>query len=400
MGLPDDDELATAGRRLRPDGLARRPRGVHARARRVRAVDVRQGSQPDTDEGRGTGRHQPVLADEHPTSAARLYWENRNENLISAAARRPTRSRSRWPSRRFRTTICTDLRRRGPDAFPNLIYFNEAEAGGHFRPGRCPTSSRRRSEPRSGRFASRPCFVKGDPRELIHHREFGTLWERLWRSSGIIFVVFFVIAYVMYGLQPKVGGRLRRSSRFTTASTRILMATLMFGSAVLFLLWFAAAIRSTLHDTGQGGWGAAATASSAALGDALALVAVGAALAYSIAGSGNDTLTSGLNDLVWVCIVVSSFPRAMLIMAGTFGLWRAKMISNTLFWAGVAAVVLVLVGGMTWASNGSGHRTVPIRSCLAPHRHCVDPGLQPGPLDPKKSLHHPLAPEPPAAAAP
>ena len=66
------------------------------------------------------------------TSAARLYWENRNENLISAAARRPTRSRSRWPSRRFRTTICTDLRRRGPRAFPNLIYFNEAEAGGHF----------------------------------------------------------------------------------------------------------------------------------------------------------------------------------------------------------------------------------------------------------------------------
>ena len=32
--------------------------------------------------------------------------------------------------------------------------------------------------------------------------------ERFWnalRSSGIIFVVFFVIVYVMYGLQPKVG---------------------------------------------------------------------------------------------------------------------------------------------------------------------------------------------------
>jgi succinate dehydrogenase/fumarate reductase cytochrome b subunit len=178
-------------------------------------------------------------------------------------------------------------------------------------------------------------------------------WERLWRSSGIIFVVFFVIAYVMYGLQPKVGASAETLVSFYDGqSTRILMATLMFGSAVLFLLWFAAAIRSTLHDTGQGGWGAA-TASSAALGGMLwALIAVGAALAYSIAGSGNDTLTSGLNDLVWVCIVVSSFPRAMLIMAGTFGLWRAKMISNALFWAGVAAVVLVLVGGMTWASNG------------------------------------------------
>ena len=36
LGVPDDDELAAAGRRLRPDGLPRRPRGVHARARRVR----------------------------------------------------------------------------------------------------------------------------------------------------------------------------------------------------------------------------------------------------------------------------------------------------------------------------------------------------------------------------
>jgi hypothetical protein len=49
---------------------------------------------------------------------------------------------------------------------------------------------------------------------------------------------------------------------------------------------------------------------------------------------------------------VSCYPRAMLIMAGTFGLWRARQISNALFGAGVAVVVLVLVRGMTWASNG------------------------------------------------
>jgi hypothetical protein len=79
---------------------------------------------------------------------------------------------------------------------------------------------------------------------------------------------------------------------------------------------------------------------------------VGAALAYSIAGSGNDTFTSGLNDLSWVCIVIASFPAAMLIMAGSFGLWRAGIISNALFSPGVAAVVLVLLGGTTWASNG------------------------------------------------
>jgi hypothetical protein len=59
----------------------------------------------------------------------------------------------------------------------------------------------------------------------------------------------------------------------------------------------------------------------------------------SIAGSGNHTLTSGLNDLAWACAVLTSFPRAILIMAGTFELWRGGLISNTLFAGGVAAVV-------------------------------------------------------------
>jgi succinate dehydrogenase/fumarate reductase cytochrome b subunit len=179
-------------------------------------------------------------------------------------------------------------------------------------------------------------------------------WDRLWRSSGIIFGIFFVLAYVFYGLQPKVGASADTLVSFYDGQRmRILMATMLFGTSVLFLLWFAAAIRSVLHDAGQGGWGAAATASSAALGGMLwVLVAVGSALAYSIAGLGNGALTTGLNDLAWACVVVSAFPRALLIMAGTFGLWRAKMISNALFGVGVAAVLLVLVGGTTWASNG------------------------------------------------
>ena len=110
-------------------------------------------------------------------------------------------------------------------------------------------------------------------------------WERLWRMSGINFVVFFIIAYLIYGYQPQVG----------------------------------------------------------ASPDAL--------LAF-YAGSGNLPLTSALNDFAWACAVLSSFPRAMLIMAGTFGLWRARLISNALFAAGVAAIVLALLGGTTWLSGG------------------------------------------------
>jgi hypothetical protein len=176
----------------------------------------------------------------------------------------------------------------------------------------------------------------------------------LWRQSGIHFVVFFIIAYVIYGYQPPVGASADALVAFYDGDrTRILIAAVVAGLAVLNLLWFAAALRTTLADAGQDGWGAAATASSAAVGGlVLLLITIGAALAYSIAGSGNDPLTSGLNDFAWACVVLTSFPRAMLIMAGTFGLWRAGLISNALFAAGVAAVVLVLLGGTTWLSAG------------------------------------------------
>src|SRR5438105_9912690 len=178
-------------------------------------------------------------------------------------------------------------------------------------------------------------------------------WERLWRMSGINFVVFLIIAYVIYGYQPQVGAPADALVAFYDGHrTRILVAAVLAGMAVLNLLWFAAALRTTLADAGQDGWGAAATASSAALGGLfLLLITVGAALAYSIAGSGNHTLTSGLNDFAWACAVLTSFPRAMLIMAGTVGFWRAGLISTRLLAAGVAAVVLVLLGGTPWLSG-------------------------------------------------
>src|SRR5256714_104984 len=179
-------------------------------------------------------------------------------------------------------------------------------------------------------------------------------WERLWRMSGINFVVFLIIAYVIYGNQPQVGASADALVAFYHGDrTRILIAAVFSGLTVLNLLWFAAALRTTLADAGQDGWGAAATASSAVLGGLfLLLMAIVAALAYSIAGSGNHALTSGLNDFAWAGVVLTSFARAMLIMSGTFGLWRAGLISNALFAAGVAAGVLVFLGGTTWLDAG------------------------------------------------
>ena len=178
-------------------------------------------------------------------------------------------------------------------------------------------------------------------------------WEGLWRKAGIQAIGLFVIAYVIYGSQPRVGAPAEALAAFYDGRMRILIASVFFGMALLNLMWFAAAIRTTLADAGRDGWGAAATASSAVLGGLFfLLIALSTALTYSIAGSGNTALTSGLNDFSWAAVVLTSFPRAMLIMAGTFGLWRAGLISNAAFAAGVAAVVLVLAGGTTWMSGG------------------------------------------------
>jgi hypothetical protein len=176
----------------------------------------------------------------------------------------------------------------------------------------------------------------------------------LWRLSGNNFVIFAIIASLIYGAQPQVGASSDALVAFFGGHrTRILIASAISGLAVLNLMWFAAALRTTLADAGQDGWGAAATASSAAVGALfLLLIATAATLAYSIAGSANTVFASGLNDLAWALFVLTSFPRAMLIMSGSFGLWRAGLISNALFGAGVACVVLGVLGGTTWVSGG------------------------------------------------
>jgi hypothetical protein len=179
-------------------------------------------------------------------------------------------------------------------------------------------------------------------------------WERNWRGNGIIAAVFFIVSYIIYGSQPKVGASAETLVSFYDGDrTRILIASVVFGFAILCLMWFAAALASVLRDAGKGGWGRAATAASAAIGAVyFVLITLWTALAYSIAGSANDQVTSALNDLTWVLHGFAWFPIAMLIMAGSFGLWRAGYISNAAFGAGVTAMVLVLLGVTTWASDG------------------------------------------------
>jgi hypothetical protein len=179
-------------------------------------------------------------------------------------------------------------------------------------------------------------------------------WECTWRGSGVVFVVLIIVAFFIYGDQPKLGASpAELLSFFHGDRTRILIATVVFCFAFLELLWFGARSRAFCVMPVWRAGGAAATASSAALGAILFFrMTVRAGLAFSIADLRHLQVTSGLADLAFALTVISCFPAAMFVMSGAFGLSRAGIISKRFFSAGVAAVVLVLLGGTTWASDG------------------------------------------------
>jgi len=95
----------------------------------------------------------------------------------------------------------------------------------------------------------------------------GEFFEFLWRTAGVQAVGLFIAAYAIYGFQPGVGASADAlASFYSEQGTRILIAAILGGMTVLNLMWFAAALRTTLEAEGRGGWGAAATAASAATG--------------------------------------------------------------------------------------------------------------------------------------
>ena len=154
-------------------------------------------------------------------------------------------------------------------------------------------------------------------------------FEHLWRGAGVQAVGFALVGLAVYAINPFI-------------------AAPILGLAILNLTWWAAAVRTTLADAGLDGWGAAATAASSALAGLFFVLLALATTTAALAGTGNDTVVSALNQVGSSLFVLSSFPRAMLVMAPTFGFWRAGLISNKQFVAGVALVILGVLGGTTW----------------------------------------------------
>jgi hypothetical protein len=178
-------------------------------------------------------------------------------------------------------------------------------------------------------------------------------FERLWRLGGVASVVVTVVAFALSGVQPGIlASREALRAYYVGNEFLLLIAVALSGVGIVGLLWFAAAIRAVLVEAGQDGWGAAVTSAATATGGLLFLhAAIVGALAYSIAGADDDAVTRALNDLVWGILVLSAWPRAMLVMASSFGFWRAGLISDRVFTASGVVAALGVLGGTTWMAD-------------------------------------------------
>ena len=179
-------------------------------------------------------------------------------------------------------------------------------------------------------------------------------WERYGRATGIVFVVLFIVGYAIYGSQPKIGASTSDITSFYVGDRgKVLTAMAIIGLAVVFLLWFVAAIASALRDAGKAGWGTATTAAGTTLATLFfVLIALNAGLAYSIAGYGDQGVITALSDMCWIIGVTVSFPAALLIGATSLGLSGTRLVPTWFSPIGILAAILVLLGGTTWATSG------------------------------------------------
>lgn len=179
-------------------------------------------------------------------------------------------------------------------------------------------------------------------------------WERWGRATGIGFVALFVVAFIVFGDQPGVGASADKIVSFYDGDRgRVLTATVIFGVATLFFLWFAGALANALREAGEGRLAATTIGSGAVIaGIFLVLMGIGSALAHSVAGSGDTGVIQALSDTLWAFNVIVSFPAAAFVAAATVGLWRTRLVPDWFGWAGIAAAIVVLLGGTTWASDG------------------------------------------------
>jgi len=78
-------------------------------------------------------------------------------------------------------------------------------------------------------------------------------WERWARASGIAFVVFAVLAFIVGGETPQVGDSIEKVvSYYDGDRSTVLVSSFLFAVGLGFWIWFAGTLANNLRERGEG----------------------------------------------------------------------------------------------------------------------------------------------------
>lgn len=180
-----------------------------------------------------------------------------------------------------------------------------------------------------------------------------TAWDKLAAAGGIVGVVLFVIAGIVYGSPPGVDDDAQSvASFFSDNRDSVLTVTFLQGLGVLAILWFVAALVNTMREEGESRLAAAAFGSfllAFSIGGVAALTR--GTLAYSVADEGAD-LVLPLYHLSVVFDVFANLLGAGLFLAVGGAVIRTGFLARWWGWVSVAAGLLLIIGSTAWARDG------------------------------------------------
>ena len=178
-------------------------------------------------------------------------------------------------------------------------------------------------------------------------------WDKLAAAGGIVGVVLFIVAGIVYGSPPGVDDDASSvASFFADHRDRVLCTVFLQGLGVLAILWFLGALVQAMRDAGEARLATAAFGSfllAFSLGSTAALAR--ATLAYSIADEGAD-LVLPLYHLSVVVDVFASLLGAGLFAAVAGATLRAGIFARWWGWLSALAALLSVLSATAWARDG------------------------------------------------
>jgi Domain of unknown function (DUF4386) len=178
-------------------------------------------------------------------------------------------------------------------------------------------------------------------------------WDKLAAAGGIVGVVLFVVAGILYGSPPGVDEDAQSVADFFADNRgQVLTAIFLQGLGVLAILWFVAALVTAMRDAGED------RLATAAFGSFLLAFSIGgvaaitrSTIAYSIADEGSDLVLPLYHLSVVFDVFVNVLGAGLLLAVGAAAL-RTGLFPRWWGWLSGLGGLLLIVGATAWARDG------------------------------------------------